>query len=131
MLLINVSFDIGKGTEKVTVALWPDEDDAGYYVTKEVTFNITSNINIWYEFCESVSNKAAIFEKDLIGNFFVGHFTQKKVRYEDRTLTFENIVVDRYIGRIDPEKVEIIDEVGKSKARNNPGKTLSEIMDDD
>lgn len=113
MLLTDVRSEMDSAKVVVTVALWPDEKDADYYVTREIPFYVkTENVHVWEDFCEAVSGSKAIWENDLLGNFFAGHIVKNKSYYDGKAVYFENLVVDKFIGRLDLGKAS---EIVKSK----------------
>lgn len=117
MLLTDVHSEMDSAKVVVTVALWPDEKDASYYVTRQIPFYVrTDNVHVWEDFCEAVSGSKAIWEPDLIGNFFAGHIIKNKVYFDGKPTYFENLVVDKFIGRIDLIKAtEIVKGKGEKQ----------------
>lgn len=91
---------------ELTFALWVDESDASHYITRTIPFYITDTTrHIWETFCEKVSGGKARWEQDLLGNFFIGHISYSKVKTQDGVFSYENIVVDEFLDRLDPDKV--------------------------
>ena len=138
MLLTNVLSQIDSVKVIVTVALWPDEEDAAYYVTRDIPFYVkTENVHVWEDFCEAVSGRKAIWENDLIGNFFVGHIVKNKTYFDGKAVYFENLVVDKFIGRLDLRKtIEIVESMktdpipAKKKPTSKANVLLIEDEDD-
>lgn len=135
MLLIDVLSEMASTRVVVTVALWPDEKDATYYVTRQIPFYVrTENVHVWEDFCEAVSGSKAVFEPDLLGNFFVGHIVRNKVYFDGKPTYFENLVVDKFIGRIDLEKATEIVKNKKEKQKpvaKKPSPVIVKMLEDE
>lgn len=135
MLLTDVHSEMDSTKVVVTIALWPDEKDATYYVTRQIPFYVrTENVHVWEDFCEAVSGSKAVFEPDLIGNFFVGHIVKNKVYFDGRPTYFENLVVDKFIGRIDLAKATEIVKCKREKQKLVTKKskpTVVKLLDDE
>ena len=136
MLVTEVESEMTSTKVIVTVALWPDENDATYYVTRKIPFyNKPENIHNWEDFCEAVSGGKAVFENDLLGNFFIGHIVKNKVYFDKSPTYFENLAVDKFIGRLDLEQAK--DIVGRQKAaqsnvtKKSTSKVANLLEDDD
>jgi len=131
MMLYDVRSELEASKIIITVVIWPDESDAGYYVMRQITFyNMPENIRIWEEFCEKVSGGAAIWENELLGNFFIGHIVKNKVLSADRPIWFENLVVDRFIGRLDETKFEVGGGKGKA-AKSTHSTRIKEFLEEE
>jgi len=135
MLLTDVSSAIDSAKVIVTVALWPDEKDATYYINRQIPFYVrTENVHVWEDFCEAVSGSRAIWENDLIGNFFVGHIVKNKSYYDGKAVYFENLVVDKFIGRLDLAKATEIVKNKREKQKpvmKKPNPDLVKLLDDE
>ena len=135
MLLTEVESEMTSTKVIVTVALWPDENDATYYVTRKIPFyNKPENIHNWEDFCEAVSGGKAVFENELLGNFFIGHIVKNKVFFDKNPTYFENLVVDKFIGKLDLDKAK--DIVGSKKAEQSPAakstkSKVANLLEDD
>ena len=107
MLITNVlSKPLETNRIELTVAIWTDEKNASYYVTRTIPFyNTDTTVHTWEPFCEKVSGGNAVWERDLLGIFFVGHITYSKVKTDNGMFSYENLVVDKFLDRLDPEKV--------------------------
>lgn len=104
-LILNVRSDIDSPKTHIEVALWPDSDFAQHSITRDICFTRTEGgIRTFESFCERASGGKAIWERDLIGNFFMGHISEGKSRYNNQNYYFENLIVDKYVGRIDPTR---------------------------
>lgn len=135
MLLTNVLSKMDSAKVMVTVALWPDEEDATYYVTRDIPFYVkTENVHVWEDFCEAVSGSKAIWENDLLGNFFAGHIVKKQTYYDGKAVYFENLVVDKFIGRLDLSKaIEIVEskKTERKPAKKKPTSGLADLFKED
>lgn len=119
MLLLDVKSEIDTTKVIITVALWPDESDATYYITRQIPFYTKpENIHVWEDFCEAISGGKAVFENELLGNFFIGHIVKNKVYFDKSPTYFENVVVDKFIGRLDLDKAK--DIIGSNKTKESP-----------
>lgn len=128
MLLTDVKSELGSDKVMVTVVLWTDENDSNNYVTREIPFYLKpGNLHVWEDFCEAVSDGKAIFENDLLGNFFVGRIVQNKAYYDKKLTCFEKILVDKFIGRLDLNKAKDIVDSKKEKKSTVMKKTKSKI----
>ena len=109
MLVIDVFSQMASTKVIVTVALWTNENDASSYVTRKIPYYIKEeNLHVWEDFCEEVSGGKAIFENHLLGNFFIGHIEKNKVYFDKKPTFFENLVVDKFVGRLDVDKAREI-----------------------
>lgn len=132
MMIVDAHSDLESPDSHIEVALWPDKDDANFYLTRSFIFKRTEmGIKKWEDFCESVSGRSAVWERDLIGNFFIGHITQSKSVYDKQVFLFENIVVDRFLGRIDPLQVQAILPRETKKAVKKPVSKVANLLEDD
>lgn len=132
MIIVNVRSETQGPESYIDVALWPDMDDADYYITRNFVFKRTERgIKKWEDFCEKVSNSSAIFEKDLIGNIFIGHIDSSKARYDNQVFYFENLVVDRFIGRIDPRQVNMVLPNKSNPATQKHTPVVADLLEDD
>lgn len=132
MLLINAKSNVEGPDSYVEVALWTDKDDADFYITRSFVFKRTEmGIRKWEDFCESVSGSSAIWERDLIGNFFIGHITKTKSFYDNQVFYFENLEVDRFLGRIDPIQVQTILPKNKIKSVKKHTSKVANLLEDE
>ena len=88
-------------------------------------------IKKWEDFCENVSGRSAIWERDLIGNFFIGHIISTKTYYDNQVYLFENLVVDRFLGRIEPMQIQLKGENSKNKVSKKPTQKIANLLDDE
>lgn len=132
MLLINAYSETEGPESHVEVALWTNKDDADFYVTRSFMFKRTvTGIRKWEDFCEAVSDGSAIFEKDLIGNFFIGHITKTKTHYDNQVYYFENLVVDKFLGRIDPLQVDLMLPKESNVSKRKRTSTVTLLLEDE
>lgn len=136
MILIDVCSQMDTAKVIVTVALWPDEADAGYHITRQIPFYVkTENIHVWESFCEAVSGKKAIWENDLIGNVFVGRIVKNKATYDGKITYFENLVVDKFIDKLALNNlIAIVNQKSKSTGKTTMKKQstiVKDLLEDD
>lgn len=131
MLIINACSETEGPESHVDVAIWTNSNDADFYVVRSFIFKRTENgIKKWEDFCEQVSGSSAIWERDLIGNFFIGHITKTKTIYDKQVFFFENLAVDRFLGRIDPKQVHILPK-NNTPAPKVQTSRMAMLLDDD
>lgn len=136
MILLDVCSHMDSSKIIVTVALWPDEAYAEYYITRSIPFYVkTENIHVWEAFCEAVSGEKAIWENDLIGCVFVGRIVKNKAIYDGKITYFENLIVDKFIDRLDLNSLRAIvikKELGKNKVtQKKQSKIVKTLLEDD
>lgn len=132
MMVIDAHSDKEGPDTHIEVALWTDKNNADFYTIRSFIFKRTeTGILKLEDFCESVSGSSAIWDRDLIGNFFIGHITQSKSVYDKQVFLFENLVVDRFLGRIDPLQVQAILPRETKKVSKKPTQKIANLLDDE
>lgn len=135
MLITNVRENTSNDKMDVDFEVFLNDKNANHSINKTIAFSTGGNaLTVWEDFCDAASGGQAIYSRDLIGNFIIGHFHQAKCKYNDGVRKFDNVVVEKWIDRIDTSKVNVEEPADNHKRKRNIGNTRSvsaTIMDDD
>lgn len=132
MLITNVNEEKLESSKiTVTVVIWTDDTDASYKVKRDITFFTNGGaVRVWEQFCYDVSAGKAIFTRDLLGNFFIGRMIQTKKNTEDGLKIYEKIEVDKFLGRIEPDKVSVVPKVARTSTTQRTV-NIANLLDED